>query len=319
MSRWTNSLAAAAALLCLACGTAGHAADDRLEFLIPGDEGSGWNLAAHATGTALQAAGLVPTVTYRNLVGAGGGRALLELSGGGDALRDTLMIQSAALIIRNVGGQIKQSYRDVVPVASLFAEYEAVVVPPASPIHGLGDLLADLKAHPDHVLAGGSTQFSLDRVLAGKIFEASGNDPKKIRYSPHDSDQKAIAELLEKADSGMVALVSGVGDVLPDVKAGKVRLIAVSSPKRLDGIDSPTLKDGGMDLVLANWRGFFVQPGTPADKIQHYQDLIQAVSKSEKWQQLLKENGWDNFVLAGAEFRQFLDQQEADTRKMLAQ
>lgn len=290
-----------------------------IKFLIPGDTGSGWDHAARSVGAAMVSSGILKQATYDNLVGAGGGRALIALSEGGPKMAGTMMIQSAAMTIRSISGEFTKSYRDVVPVMSLFAEYEAVVVAPNSPIKTLGDLLAELKAHPDEAVAGGSSKWSLDKILAAKIYQAAGHDAKDLRFVPHDSDQKAIADLIKgQAEGKVAALVSGVGDVMDDVKGGKVRLIAVSSSHRLPGLDAGTLKEQGMDVVLANWRGFFVAPDTPAATVAADEKMLMAVAKTDAWKKSLADNAWDPFILDGAAFKSFLDKQDAETKTLLA-
>ena len=44
-----------------------------------------------------------------------------------------------------------------------------------------------------------------------------------------------------------------------------MRLLGGSAPQRLHGLDGPTLKESGLDLELANWRGVFAPPGTADD------------------------------------------------------
>ena len=60
---------------------------------------------------------------------------------------------------------------------------------------------------------------------------------------------------------GHVAVgAGGYQDFLPQIEAGKIRVIAVGSPERLKGIDAPTLKEKGIDVVVTNWRGVSAPP-----------------------------------------------------------
>jgi putative tricarboxylic transport membrane protein len=61
--------------------------------------------------------------------------------------------------------------------------------------------------------------------------------------------------------------MGGYYEFLPQIQAGKLRAIAISAPARMPGADVPTLKEKGVDIEFANWRGLFM-PATlkPAEK-----------------------------------------------------
>ena len=83
-----------------------------------------------------------------------------------------------------------------------------------------------------------------------------------------------------------------------------MRALAVSSPKAMEGI--PSLKEQGVNVELANWRGIFGAPGiTPAQR----DELIKAVDKgvkSKEWKETLKKQDWEDFWLAGDEYAKFI-------------
>jgi putative tricarboxylic transport membrane protein len=88
------------------------------------------------------------------------------------------------------------------------------------------------------------------------------------------------------------------------VKSGKMRALAVSSAKPIDGV--PTLKEQGVNVELANWRGVFGAPGI--SKAQR-DELIAAVDKavkSKEWKETLKKQEWDDFYLAGDAYGQYI-------------
>ena len=60
---------------------------------------------------------------------------------------------------------------------------------------------------------------------------------------------------------------SGYSEFAEYIKTGKMRAIGVTSEKRLPGIDVPTLKEQGIDVVIGNWRGVYGAPGiTPEQR-----------------------------------------------------
>ncbi|PVY70115.1 hypothetical protein C8D92_110146 [Tamilnaduibacter salinus] len=114
--------------LLLLSGTAPAEVLESVHFLIPGGEGGGWDTTARETGKALLAEDLIDRASYDNYVGAGGGRALIDLVESPKQYGNTLMVQSTPIIFRNLNGMVEYGYRDVKPVCTLIAEYQAVAV-----------------------------------------------------------------------------------------------------------------------------------------------------------------------------------------------
>ena len=54
--------------------------------------------------------------------------------------------------------------------------------------------------------------------------------------------------------------ISGISEFKPLADAGKIRLIAVTSDKHIPGLDVPTLKESGINVVASNWRGLMGSP-----------------------------------------------------------
>ena len=89
------------------------------------------------------------------------------------------------------------------------------------------------------------------------IAKAVGVPPTKVSYVAFAGGGPATAALL---GNQVAAGISGFGEFAEQVKAGKLRIIAVSADKRQEGIDAPTLKEEGIDVELFNWRGVFAPP-----------------------------------------------------------
>ena len=109
----------------------------------------------------------------------------------------------------------------------------------------------------------------------------------------------------------MTAGVSGYGEYEGQIKVGKLRVIAVTSPKRLDGVEAPTLKEQGIDLELANWRSVVAPPGISAEQKKALTDAVEKMVKSPAWAEVLKQKGWDDAYLAGDAFAKFLKEEQA--------
>ena len=85
---------------------------------------------------------------------------------------------------------------DVTPIARLTGEFEAIVVPAASPFQKLADLVAALKADPAKVPVAGGSAGGTDHILFGLIAKPAGVDPTTISYVPFSGGGEALAALL---------------------------------------------------------------------------------------------------------------------------
>jgi putative tricarboxylic transport membrane protein len=107
----------------------------------------------------------------------------------------------------------------------------------------------------------------------------------------------------------VTAGISGYGEYEGQIKTGRLRAIGVSSPQRLPGVNVPTFKEQGIDLVLTNWRSIVAAPGiTPEQKIA-FDQLMERTVKSKAWQEQLKQKGWDDAYLPANAFATYLQEE----------
>jgi len=282
---------------------------EELHFLIPGGAGGGWDGTARGVGKALLDSGLVKQASFENMSGGGGGKALNHLISTAKRQQGTMLVNSTPIIIRSLTGVFPQSFRDLTPISSVIADYAALVVAKDSKYQTLDQVLADFKKDPRSVkMAGGSVKGSMDHLVPAMIVESAGADPLKLVYVPYDAGGKAMAGLL----SGDTQILStGFGEALGLANQGQVRILAVTSDERLSQApDVPTVKESGVDVTFANWRGFFGAPGLPEDKAQVYRDVLKKMYDTPEWEEIRTKRGWQNLYKPGAEFTSFLEDQE---------
>lgn len=307
-------------ILCLTlllAAFAAHAAE-RLHLLIPTGPGGGLDATARALGNALQAADLRSPVSYENMTGGGGGRAMAHFIETAGRQQETLLVNSTPLIVRSLQGLFPHSYHDVIPVAGLIGEYGAFVVRNDSPIGSWQDFLNALRERPGSLnVGGGSVRGSLDHIVLALALSGAGFDPRQIRYLPYDAGGKAMLALLGgEAD----VLSTGVGEALGYVRSGDVRILAVTAAARLPMLPAvPTLIELGVPLEFANWRGVFAAPGTAAAVVAQLEADVRAAAASDRWRQSLERYGWSPLELYGAAFGRYLDAQEAQLEATLAE
>jgi putative tricarboxylic transport membrane protein len=289
---------------------------EKVHFLIPGGAGGGWDGTARGVGKALVDSGILKHASFENMSGGGGGKALNYLISTGRRQQGTLLVNSTPIIIRSLQGVFPQSFRDTTPIAAVIADYAAFVVPTKSKYQNWKEVIADFKKSPMSVkIAGGSVKGSMDHLVPAMAVEAAGGDPLKLVYVPYDAGGKAMAGLL----SGDTQVLStGFSEALGLTRQGEIRILAVTSEKRLpQAPDVPTLKELGYDISFANWRGFFGAPKLPAEKADGYRAMLAKMYKTAEWEQIRTSRGWQNLFKPGGEFITFLENQEKAIGNMM--
>jgi len=296
--------AAAAALASLGVPTAaGAQAITTLKMLIPANPGGGWDQTGRNLATAMQAAKVVQSVQFENKGGAAGTIGLAQFINAARGDPGALMVGGMVMVGGIILNKAPVDLSMVTPIARLTSEYEVVVVPAASPHKSIGDLVNAFKADPGKVSWGGGSAGGTDHILVGLIAKAVGADAAKINYIPFKGGGEAIAAII---GGHVSAGVSGLGEFAEQIKAGRMRALAVSSPQRIDGI--PTLKDQGIDVVLGNWRGVFGAPGITTAQRDALVAAVKAATESQSWKDTLAKLGWDAWYLGGDDYKKFLDE-----------
>lgn len=311
------SAATAAAVALAPVAITAHAAQvDKLHFLIPGGAGGGWDGTARGTGEALTKAGLLGSASYENMSGGGGGKAIGWLIENASSNHETLMVNSTPIIIRSLTKRFPQNFRDLTPIAGIIGDYQALFVNAQSNISSFDDLIAIYKNNPaDLSIAGGSVPGSMDHISAALAFKAADADPTKVKYLAFDAGGEVMAAILSgEADAG----VSGFSEAVELAKAGKVRIVGVTSKERVPAFaDAPTFVEQGYDAVFINWRGFFAAPGLPADKKAAYIKMLGQMYDTPEWEAVRARNGWVNIYNPGDDFLAYLANQETEIEKLM--
>lgn len=302
----------AAALFALVLAAPAAAQDYKI--MAPAGPGGGWDQTARAMQAALQEDGIAKNVQVTNVPGAGGTIGLAQFINQSKGDPTALIVGGYVMVGAIIANKSPVSLKDVTPIARLTGEYEAIVVPADSPHKTIGDLVAALKKDPGAVSWAGGSAGGVDHIAVGLLAKAAGVDPTKINYIAFSGGGEALAAIL---GSKVTAGISGYGEFESQIKAGKMRLLAVSGDKRLQGVDAPTLKESGLDVVVQNWRMVAAAPGITAQQTAKITSDIEKMAKSEPWQKTLKAKGWLNTFLAGDAFKAALQKEIASTEQVL--
>ena len=283
-------------------------------IIAPANPGGGWDQTARTMQDVLQKEGISRSVQVQNVPGAGGTIGLAQFAEQHKGDPNALIIGGYVMVGAVLTNNSPVSLADVTPIARLTGEYEAVVVPAASPHQTMADLVAALKADPGAVNWAGGSAGGTDHIAVGLIAQAAGVDPTKINYIAYSGGGEALAAIL---GNQVTAGVSSLGEFQSQIEAGTMRLLAVSAPERIEGVDAPTLKEAGLDVELQNWRMVAAAPGITAEQKAAITADIEKMAKSAGWQEQLAAKGWSDTWMAGADFDAQLAKDTAATEQVL--
>ncbi len=282
-----------------------------VKMMIPANPGGGWDTTGRALGKALQDSGAASTVTYDNKGGAAGALGLAQFINGSKNDPNALMVMGAVMLGGIITGKPPVNLSQATPIARITSEYNVFVLPASSPFKTMKDVVEQLKKDPGSVKWGGGSRGSTEHIAAAMIARDVGVDPSKINYVAFRGGGEAIAAIL----GGNVSIGgSGYSEFSEYIASGKMRALAVTSDTRLKGVNVPTLKEQGINVVIGNWRGVYGAPGITAPQRKELTDMVLKALKSKAWAEALEKNNWTPAVLTGAEFEKFVDDDFASLR-----
>jgi putative tricarboxylic transport membrane protein len=285
-----------------------------LKIVAPAAPGGGWDQTARSMQQALVASGAAKSAQVVNVPGAGGTVGLAQLVNAAKGDGRQLMVNGLVMVGAILTNKSPVNLDQVTPIARLTGEYQVIVVPANSALKTAQDLAAAVKADPAKVTWAGGSAGGVDHITAALFAKAAGADASKVNYVPFSGGGESLAAIL---GGKVTAGISGYGEYEGQIKSGRLRLIAVTSPKRLEGVAGATLKEQGIDLEIANWRSVVAPPGITAEQKKALSEAVDRMVKSQAWKDILKQKGWDDAYLPTDEFAAFLKQEQVRVREVL--
>lgn len=266
-------IAGTLALAAIACAAAAQPLDGPLRIVVGYAPGGATDRVARIVGDKLQAKLGVPVVVD-NKPGAGGRLAAQQVKAT-PASQNVLMLANPAvmvvapLVFKDNGYDAE---RDFVPVSHV-NDYEfALSVATAVPVRELPHLLAWMRANPEKANVGVPATGSLPHFFGLMVGEKAKVPTQVIGY-------RGSSPLLTDLIGGQVPIAVDTLDVvIPQHKAGKIRILAMSGARRSPfAPEVPTFKEAGLDLVATGWNTFFAPAAMPRDKVARLSQAIREV------------------------------------------
>ena len=205
------------------------------------------------------------------------------------------------------------------PLAILYCEYIAFVVRADSPIRSGADLIRRFARGAGGVTIALATSLgNSNHVAVAKVIRHAGGDTGAPDIRVFDSALDAVADVVAgDAQVGAITAASAV----PELAAGRLRAIAVSSPTPLPGpyAAAPTWTEQTVDCVIGSWRGASGPPGLGAAQIAFWQATLAAATRTAEWKSDLERHLWTEMYLGGVELREHLERERTDMRAVLGE
>ena len=165
--------------------------------------------------------------------------------------------------------------KDITAISQLITQASVLTVTPSLQVDNIGDLLKLLKANPGKYNYASIGTGSLSQLAMEALAQKAGTKIVHVAYK--SSPQAMLAVMRGEAQMACMPAAS----VVPQAKAGKVKMLAVSTAKRSPFLpDLPTLKESGIDVDADAWMGLIGPGGMPKDMTDHINQDVVAIIRS---------------------------------------
>lgn len=277
-----------------------------VRMILPTPPGGSADVVARILGMSMQET-LGQPIVIEPKPGAGGLLAS-EYVAGQPADGHTLGLSSLSGAVLNIAMQERQTFdirRALTAVSIIGLLPQVIVVNPALPVKTLQDLMALMRAQPGRVTYASSGPGTVLHLGPHLLASRAGTTAEHVPY-------RGAGPALQDVISGNVnMMVEGVPSLLPFIRSGAVRALAICASQRNPGLpDVPTAAEAGLpDFEVANWLAIFAGASTPRPVLKALEDGIRGAIRLEGIQKRLTEAGLDVVGSTLEEAEAYWDQQ----------
>lgn len=177
--------------------------------------------------------------------------------------------------------------KDLLPITTIALVQNVLVVNPSTPAKNVAELVALLKAKPGFYTYGSNGNGTAQHLIGTQFQNATGTEMVHIPY-------KGSGPLATDLLGGQIAMSFDTATpVLPHIKAGKLRPLAVTTAKRSSALpDVPTLDEAGLKgFNIGTWFGVLAPTGTPKEVVARLNTEMVKVIQSPEFRKRMEEIG----------------------------
>ncbi len=283
-----RALLTGAAALVLSPHLLAQTTNKNLKIIVPFPAGGGTDVLARIIAEKLRG-NYAPVVLVENRVGASG-RTGVEAVKNAEPDGTTLLFTPDFLLTVYPHAFKKLSYdplRDFTPVALVARSALGLAAGPGLPssVTSVGQYIEWARENPKHAFIADTSPGGTPHFVTVMLSQASGVALTPVHY-------KGGAPALQDLVGGQVPVsVNPLSELLPQLKGGKIRILAVTSPERSKFLpDVPTMKESGYpSIAFSAWLGFFAPARLPQDVVKRLANgIADATAYGETQQSILK-------------------------------
>lgn len=271
--------------------------------------------------SGLQEAGLMDKpmrVTY--MPGGVGAVAYNKIVANDRANNDAIIAFSTGSLLNLSQGKFGQyTEKDVKWLAAVGTDYGAVAVSADSPYQNLEDLMTALRNDPKAVSFGaGGSVGGQDWLQTALLAKAAGVDPSQMSYVAMEGGGEAVTAAL---GNHIQVVSSGIAELMPHVEGGKLRVLAVFAPERLEGnmATLPTAKEQGYDIEWPVIRGYYMGPDVSTEAYEWWKQSFDAMLADPNFAKLRQSRELLPFAMTGDELSEYVNQETQKLRTLSAE
>lgn len=303
------SIVAAAAAACMSVPAAAQSIEGPIEFVIPFGAGGGADIEGRLLAEEM-AKVLGVTIVPVNKPGAGGAVTYTYVKNAKPDGRTIAWNSTSILTTTNIGN-VPYDYHALDHLGQVEYQPMPFAVRADAPWKTVKDFAADCKAHPGKYKIANSTTGSATHLAAIAVANAIGCD---VIHLPAGIKRRNATVLSGEADA-MIAPLTGA---IKLAKAGKIRLLAIPSPKRNPVVpDVPTMKELGYDVDILLFRGLSVPKGTPKATKDQLADAMTKAAHSKAFMDFAAKNGFTVETLSVNDFDKVLAAEDEKVKAIM--
>jgi tripartite-type tricarboxylate transporter receptor subunit TctC len=290
-----------------------------VQFIVPAGTGGGADqMARMIQGIITKHSLMRQPMMVVNKAGGAGAEGFLEARNA-RANPHVLIISLSNLFTTPMSTGIPFSWRDLTPVKMMALDEFVLWVNASSPWQNLAQFVEAAKA--GRIRLGGTGSRQEDQIITVAMQRAMGTE---FIYVPFRGGGEVATQLV---GNHIQATVNNPIEAVTHWRAGTLRPLCVFDSRRLPGEgrvtetmgwqDIPTCKEAGLDVEYLMLRGIFAAPGITAPQTAFYIDLLNRVTQTPEWRELMVTGAFNTTTMTGAPFVEWLTREEARHRSLM--
>mgnify|MGYP001165759912 CR=1 FL=1 len=252
-------------------------------------------------------------VVVENVTGGSGAKAMARLAAS-PADGSIFYATTPTFIYTSHLSDPEVTYEDLQPLVNVFLDPEVIYTAANSPYQTLEDAIQ--KARNDRGRWGAANPASLERQALERLKVATGVGINAIVATHEGGGDLMINVLNGTLDIG----VGEVQEIMPQLEAGQVRILATFSDQRLEAFpDVPTVKELGYDVVLRKFRGLAGPKGLPKEVIAAWERAIPAILENPEYKAAYTKANLTPHFVPHEEYVSFIREFGQETRAFLVE